>query len=57
LRRNRKNVTQAAHELGVSRMTLYRLMERLHIAKPEASVEPQTSKTKTRGGPGRRKSA
>ena len=57
LRRNRKNVTQAAHELGVSRMTLYRLIERLHIAKPEASAEPQTSETKTRGGPGRRKPA
>jgi len=41
LRRNRKNVTQAAHELGVSRMTLYRLMERLHFAKPEAPVEAE----------------
>ena len=39
LRRNRKNVTQAAHELGVSRMTLYRLMERLHVAKPDAPAE------------------
>jgi DNA-binding NtrC family response regulator len=49
LRRNRKNVTQAAHELGISRMTLYRLMERLHLSKPESPVEPQTSEPRTRG--------
>jgi DNA-binding NtrC family response regulator len=56
LRRNRKNVTQAAHELGVSRMTLYRLMERLHLAKPEAPAEPQTrTETRTRSRPGRQK--
>jgi len=50
LRRNRKNVTQAAHELGISRMTLYRLMDRLHVAKPEAPAEAQTE-AKTRGRP------
>jgi len=54
LRRNRKNVTQAARELGVSRMTLYRLMERLNVARPETSVEPQVIETKTyRGADGR----
>jgi len=56
LRRNRKNVTQAAHELGVSRMTLYRLMDRLHLAKPEHPVEPQSIETRTRAKR-RRKSA
>jgi DNA-binding NtrC family response regulator len=48
LRRNRKNVTQAAHELGISRMTLYRLLERLHVAKPEAPAESETTETRTR---------
>jgi len=35
LRRNKRNITQAAHDLGISRVTLYRLMERHHLAKPE----------------------
>jgi DNA-binding NtrC family response regulator len=47
LRRNRKNVTQAARELGVSRMTLYRLMERLNVTRPDAPVEPQAIEAKT----------
>jgi DNA-binding NtrC family response regulator len=54
LRRNRKNVTQTAHELGVSRMTLYRLMERLHLVRPEAA-EPQTTDARTNGKPRGRK--
>ena len=33
LRRNSNNITQAASELGVSRMTLYRLMQRHHLLK------------------------
>lgn len=33
LRRNKSNITQAAHELGISRITLYRLMERHHLTK------------------------
>ena len=51
LRRNRKNVTQTARELGVSRMTLYRLMERLNVARPEAPVEPQAIETKAQRRP------
>ena len=46
LRRNRKNVTQAARELGVSRMTLYRLMERLNVARPDAPVDAEVIKAK-----------
>jgi transcriptional regulator of acetoin/glycerol metabolism len=34
LDRTGRNVTHAARELGVSRMTLYRLMEKHRIASP-----------------------
>ena len=51
LRRNKDNVTKAAHELGVSRMTLYRLMEKLHLTKPEPPLEPKTAGARTQGKP------
>ena len=50
LRRNRKNVTQAARELGISRMTLYRLMERLDFARTAASFEAPPSEPRTHEG-------
>jgi DNA-binding NtrC family response regulator len=36
LRHTRKNVTRAARALGVSRVTLYRLMDKYHISPAEA---------------------
>lgn len=44
LQRNGKNITHAAHELGVSRMTLYRLMEKLGI-HPDADKASPVRKT------------
>jgi transcriptional regulator with PAS, ATPase and Fis domain len=55
LRRNNENVTKAAHELGVSRMTLYRLIEKLQLANPEPSVEAKTTGTRTQDKPPARK--
>jgi DNA-binding NtrC family response regulator len=40
--RTTNNVTQAARELGVSRMTLYRLMEKHHLAMPRANEDGST---------------
>ena len=54
LRRNRKNVTQAARELGISRMTLYRLMERLDFARSGASFEGQPSEARAYEGHSRK---
>jgi DNA-binding NtrC family response regulator len=42
LRRSKRNVSRAAHELGISRMTLYRLLQRfklLHVAEPGSDPE------------------
>ncbi len=40
--RSTHNVTQAARELGVSRMTLYRLMEKYHLAMPGGNGDGST---------------
>ena len=48
LRRNDNNVTQAAYDLGVSRMTLYRLMERHHLLKVPSSYREAIARR--RGG-------
>jgi DNA-binding NtrC family response regulator len=56
LRRNRKNVTQTARELGISRMTLYRLMERLNVARPDPPVDAEAIKAKGYRRPSVRKS-
>ena len=48
LRRNDNNVTQAAYDLGVSRMTLYRLMERHHLLKVPSSY--REAMARRRGG-------
>jgi DNA-binding NtrC family response regulator len=45
LRRNNRNLTRAAHELGVSRMTLYRLMQRHQVLKPEPTPPSRTQAT------------
>jgi transcriptional regulator with PAS, ATPase and Fis domain len=43
LRRNGNNITQAAADLGVSRMTLYRLMARDHLLKSLAADPEETA--------------
>jgi DNA-binding NtrC family response regulator len=46
--RNSNNMTQAASELGVSRMTLYRLMERHQLLKNLSAYNEAI--TRRRGG-------
>jgi predicted DNA-binding transcriptional regulator AlpA len=36
-------VTQAAHDLGISRPTLYELMDKLGLRKVSADPDPQTT--------------
>ncbi|MEW6157023.1 MAG: PEP-CTERM-box response regulator transcription factor [Verrucomicrobiota bacterium] len=43
LRRHSGNVTQAAHDLGISRPTLYELMDKLGLRKVSADPDPQTT--------------
>jgi DNA-binding NtrC family response regulator len=42
--RTTHNVTQAARELGVSRMTLYRLMEKHQLAMPRANGDTESGR-------------
>jgi two-component system, NtrC family, response regulator len=39
LKRNSGNITSAAAELGISRPTLYELMEKLGVAKERANAD------------------
>ena len=49
LRRNSNNVTQAAYDLGVSRMTLYRLMHTHHLLKSTSSSHREADLARERG--------
>lgn len=42
LQRSGKNITHAAHDLGISRMTLYRLMEKHGIHPDTGKADPKT---------------
>jgi DNA-binding NtrC family response regulator len=46
--RSRNNVAATARELGISRVTLYRLLRRLNIS-PRADREPLASRTECEG--------
>jgi two-component system NtrC family response regulator len=45
LARTGHNVQEAARQLGVSRMTLYRLLERYHVSAQRPAVKPTAAAT------------